>query len=289
MIVIFNPAVLNYAVDFARPDIFMVLLTMVAVFLIYKERMYILVPFLCVIGMLIHEGFIVNFVPLIATYMLDKIIKKPSAKKILTFILLVVLCFATFFLVLKYGKNGISNVEGFQAMLQEKIDIELNPNMVYFEFGSVKGELSGISFNELAYYKTQLGLMFYLCLFLPIIIPYVMVLKRCFENAKNKFVYVLYGIAPFSGLLMIVVGVDYGRWFSMLISCCLIRLFYLLREQHVSIEECLKFRDISKLIIICAIILGIYLVIGPMGDIYEHFDYLNFINNMFNYFKGILA
>ena len=70
ILMMYNPASINYMVDFARPDIYLVILTIIAMLLIRNDKFVILVPFLCIIGMLIHEGFIVIFVPVIATYLL---------------------------------------------------------------------------------------------------------------------------------------------------------------------------------------------------------------------------
>lgn len=285
-ITVFNPAVMNYAADFARPDVFMVIISLICLHIISREKFTFLVPFLCIIGMLIHEGFIVIFVPLVATYLLEKIVKNPNLKNVLGFIFLIISAIVTLVLIFKFGKNGIVDVGEFQRILQDKIDIDLNPNMIYFEYGSSAGELGNISFNELSYYKTQIGLFFYLFIFLPIIITYIVMLKSNWSSEKNKIIYLLYSIAPFSGLMMIIVGVDYGRWFSMSISCCLIRMYYYLADRKISLTYALKIVDTSKATLIATVILGIYLVIGPMGDIYEHFEYLNYLNNMLNYFKG---
>ena len=79
--------------------------------------------------------------------------------------------------------------------------------MTYFEFGSSKDELANISFNELKYYKTQIGLVIYFTLFFPIFTFYYKLLRKAKQYITSKALFFLYFITPFSGFLMILVGV----------------------------------------------------------------------------------
>ena len=95
-LMMYNSGSINYMVDFARPDIYLVILTIIAMILIRNNKCVILVPFLCIIGMLIHEGFIVIFVPVIATYLLFTYCKKKENIYIISFVLLVICSICSF-------------------------------------------------------------------------------------------------------------------------------------------------------------------------------------------------
>ena len=145
-----------------------------------------------------------------------------------------------------------------------------------------------ISFTELSEYKTKIALVFYTVMFLPIIRGYIKVLWYDRKRLKNSFVFALYLLAPFSGIIMVVAGVDYGRWFSMLISCCLVRVYYCLKEHQYNFSFLMEVKNKENLILAAMAVLVCYVTIGTMGDIHEHFDYINSLNGIFNYVKGIL-
>ena len=108
------------------------------------------------------------------------------------------------------GKRNVTDVDALFNLIQSKIDIALNRNMIDFEFGSMKETLWEVSYGELSTYTTLLELIFYFALFFPIYYIYVRILNTRKIKIQNCFIRALYMIAPFSGLLMIIVGVIYG-------------------------------------------------------------------------------
>ena len=281
-IIMFNPATLNYPLDFARPDLFLVIIALLIFMMIHHNVLIIAIPFLCVIGIFIHEGFIVLFVPTIATYLLYNIISKKRKKHIITFILMIICCLASFLIVFKYGKSDLENCEDIQANMQENIDIPLNPNMLSFEHGPMKQDLKEISVNELSQYKTIIALFFYTLIFIPLIIWYFRIFKRYKSDIENKLILFMYKIAPFSGLIMIFAGVDYGRWYSMSITCLLIQAYFYAIDEHQSVEHTNIIHNQDTHLLFPLALLALYLIIGPMGDIHEHFGFLEKLNNLYN-------
>lgn len=280
--ILFCPAIMNYANDFGRPDIFLIWLVIISMLLIYKGKLLFLVPLLSIVGMLIHEGYIVFFIPSIVMYFLYKFCREKRINYIVYAVLTAFASLVTFYLVFKYGKESVNDVNLLFNKMQERIDTPLNPNMTSFEFGDMKQTLSTVSFDELSQYKTWIGLLFYILLFFPIYQLYFKIFNNFIKN-KQYFVLVrlLYTIAPFSGLLMILVGVDYGRWISMVITTLIINGLFYLKEIQYDVENLTIRRSVWYVFWIC-----IYLVIGPMGDIHEHFGYLNGLNSIFNYIVG---
>ena len=247
-----------------------------------------MIPILCCCGIFIHEGFIVFFLPLIIMYMLVIIIKEKSYRKLFPFTLTVVASIISLFFVFAYGKNAVHNVTDLYNALQSAIDVELNPNMIDFEFGNLKQSLSQYSIDELSSYKTKVALVFYALIYVPILVIYFKVMKIGSEKIKYKIFEFLYIIAPFSGLLMIGVGVDYGRWFSMVITACVLQGYFCICENDVDMGKIVFSSNPIMVTFSLICILGIYVVIGPMGDIHEHFDYLNFLKDLFDYVRGFL-
>ena len=59
LMLMFSPAITNYACDIsARPDIFLVMITLLCMHLIAKNQFLFFIPILCVMGICIHEGFV---------------------------------------------------------------------------------------------------------------------------------------------------------------------------------------------------------------------------------------
>lgn len=282
ILMMYNSASINYMVDFARPDIYLVILTIIAMLLIRNDKFVILVPFLCIIGMLIHEGFIVIFVPVIATYLLFTYCKKKENMYIISFVLLVLFSICSFILIFKYGKQDYANYSELQALMQKHTDIPLNPNMLSFEHGPMKQDLQQISINELSYYKTIIALFFYVLLFFPLVLLYKNVLKGI-RLQCNTIIAILYWIAPFSGLMMTFAGVDYGRWLSMAFTCLAIQAYFYMTDQKGSTIKGYCDSNEHSIIFKLTILLFIYLIVGSLGDIHEHFAFLEKINNFFNY------
>ncbi len=284
-ICIFNPAVLNYASDFTRPDIFMVLLAILCMRIIYNGKCTLLVPVICLAGMLIHEGFIVIFVPIIATYLLQQCIERKKIKETVTLILLVVCTVGLLVFIMKYGKSSVEDIDALHLAAQNTIDVPLNPNMIDFEQGTMRADLGNISFEELKEYKTIIALAFYVVIFLPIVITYGRIMCNASDKIKQKILFLFSLLAPFSGLLMIVAGVDYGRWFSMTITCCMIRMYYCLKGNSFEIDWLLRIKNIEIWAYVGIAVLVCYVTMGTMGDIHEHFDYINKLNSLFNFVR----
>lgn len=282
--ILFSPAIMNYASDFARPDIFLILLAYFSMFLIYKNRGLFLVPFLCVAGVLVHEGYICFFMPIIGIFFLNCIAEKKDIKRIVFFLISIVVCLLAVIVVFKYGKTNFDNIDVLFQTIQNKIDIPLNSNMINFEFGDMKADLGSISWGELSTYTTWLELIFYACIFLPIYFIYFKIMLNEIYRIKFGLIKLLYIIAPFSGLVMIFVGVDYGRWFSLSITACCIHLWFFVKWYNIDIIKSLKIQNDKKVIAILGLISMGYLVVGPMGDIHEHFDFLVALNNFVTFF-----
>lgn len=284
LMVFFSPAVMNYACDFARPDIFLVLIAMICMHLIYKRRGWIFIPILCIVGIFIHEGFVCFFMPIIGIYFLATILDNKKIWAIACFGITIIFSLIAVIYVFKYGKSNVADVEQLFSTIQSKIDIPLNSNMINFEFGSMKQDLGQISFGELSTYTTWLELIFYGTIFIPLYYIYFKIFKNERYKIKNKIISVLYVLAPFSGLLMIVVGVDYGRWFSMSITAGIIQTIYFIKEYRLNPVKSLGVYDYKKATFFFGIITMLYLIIGPMGDIHEHFDFLVSLNNFVTLF-----
>lgn len=284
LMLMFSPAITNYACDFARPDIFLVIITLLCMHLIAKNQFLFFIPILCVMGICIHEGFVCFFMPIIGITFLIKVIQKKSLNNILWFFVTIFLTLITFSIIFRYGKTNVTDVDTLFNLIQSKIDIALNRNMIDFEFGSMKETLWEVSYGELSTYTTLLELIFYFALFFPIYYIYVRILNTGKIKIQNCFIRVLYMIAPFSGLLMIIVGVDYGRWFSLSITACCIHLFYFVKMYSIDVVPALKICNKQKAIFVFFMVALMYITIGPMGDIHEHFEYLVSFNNLITYF-----
>lgn len=283
---VFNPAVLNYAVDFARPDLFMALLFLLSMHLLYTGRALWLLPVLTAAAMLIHEGYLVIFLPTVATVLLQRCLQKRRRRDLAVFGILCAASLALLAGILLYGKNCIGDVAALHLAAQSKVDVPLNPNMIDFEQGPLSGQLKEVSLRTLTYFKTPVVLCLYALLFLPLFLGFVRVMRRSADRSENRFLFLLSVAAPLSGLAMTLAGVDYGRWFSMAVTCCLVRGYSCACRSGYDWKRLLgrqagTWSGLSMLtLLVC------YVTIGTMGDIYQHCDYLVKLNSLYHLLAG---
>ena len=82
---------------------------------------------------------------------------------------------------------------------------------------------------------------------------------------------------------MTFAGVDYGRWFSMAFTCLAIQTYFYMTDQKDTTIKGYCDSSERSVIFRLTILLFIYLIVGSLGDIHEHFGFLEKINNFFNY------
>lgn len=271
-LVLLSPAVTNFIYDFGRPDIYLTLIAAASLALCgRKYGIWLIVP-LGAAGILIHEGYLILLAPLVYT----ELMLRWTPKK-LRCTLLLALCaivwLGCFGVVYRFGKTAVPDAALYWQQLQRHIDIPTSREMVLFEFAHTLPQLLRANFQELMQWKTVAKLLFLTVLQLPTDWLYLRLAVQQKPQNVHTVVWLVYCAAPLSPLLMIFVGVDYGRWISLACICIYLRMAQLIWTAKTSPARA---AGLSEPIFtgLCGGCACLGLIMGPMGDILEHCTYL---------------
>ena len=225
--------------NFGRYDVYLIIVTLLILVCLAKERFQALVPALCAVCMLIHHVWMFSFMPSVGILLLYSAYRNKkkavgTALCAVSYALIVGL-----FLYFQFFKPalGFASPEDMADVLGKRAGFPIDPNIYFGEYfssvpklwsGYVKGILIEDSIPDAAY-------------LLPILLPVLAVLFTVWLNAfklcKEKFlrfILLLCMAAPSSTLVQCVMINDYGRWFMGMLLTQFSLLFFLLYKK----EDC---------------------------------------------------
>jgi hypothetical protein len=95
----------------------------------------------------------------------------------------------------------------------------------------------------------------------------------------------LFFLATMSGLILVPIATDYGRWLSAIIFCNFFAIFFLVMRGAIKVEELTEYTGDSFKLLFVSIIL-MYLLFGPLND-WNPYPYKD--NLIFGSFSIIIA
>ncbi len=205
-----------YKRNFGRLDIYMLLLSLIAVELIIIDKWIFLTVPLCAMGVMVHQGYVFMFYSLVFILMCYRIYSSKGWKRkyysICLIIGFVAVCTLFFYFELFSHTDGnrfvneiINNAKsmGYKGLYHETL---VQKEILGVDLAEVEKDLHVINFVELP---------FYIVFMLPYEIMLVKILKRMVmiqtDKLKKGF-YLLLSIGSFAILPCLIIKVDYGRW-----------------------------------------------------------------------------
>lgn len=232
--------------NFGRIDMFMLLIAIICAWLIIAERALVLVPILCVIGVMIHQGFMFMYANVVLVLLVYKALTRlqdnqgcrnaGSARKyslLFIFTFLLVSIFFLYFELFSHG-NGQAFVEEIKTNASN-----LSRGGKYHET-LIDHEILGLDVAEkewAMHIETWIEIPFFLILASPFIIIAINLCKRllaaCGDNIdRAKYIIIMAG--PLTLLPLYIAKVDYGRWdFALLMYCGFVTLALLAMNDEI--------------------------------------------------------
>jgi hypothetical protein len=261
-----NPATLSLvARDLGLFDIFLTVAAFLSVALITMKKHLWLVPIVMALAMFIHEGFLVLYAPTLLASMIFLYGVSDRKKRVLvTFLVSGVAVVVSFFLLYRYGTPTLGYKELANAV-QTRAAFSVTPLSVhecYF------GVLDHYRFATSSLYDA--GSIANLILALLILSPTILVLLDLWSQAlKNsgtvRWACALLFLSTLSGLFLMAIATDYGRWLSAVIFCNFFAIFFLVSNRIIRVEELAAYEGRTFQLLFVLIILT-YVFFGPFHD-----------------------
>jgi len=258
--------------NIGRFDLFLTMILFLSMMLLSIERYTWLIPIFMTMAMFIHESFLILYAPTIVAAFIFIYLWDTKEKKIpITLIFSVILVITAFFVLYKYG-NPTLRLEEFSRIIQSRAAFgitELSMRECYFTIKDHIG-LASSSFYDA-------GSIANFIMALIILSPVILILLNLWSHALNNCRAAhykacwLFILATLSGLMVMPIATDYGRWLSAILFCNFFAIFFLVSRDVIKVEELTEYSgDSFKLLFI--FILLTYLLFGPFHD-WEPYPY----------------
>ena len=241
------------------------IITFLSLTLLSLNRHIWLIPILMTTAMFIHEGFLILCAPTILAAMIFAYLWNNREKKILVTLVVSAISVVGAFLVLYKFGNPALGYEEFSRLIQSRATFhvpDLSTRECYY---SLKDHV------ELASpYLYDAGSLANFFMALLILSPSVLILLNLWTHAlrncgARRRACRLFFIATLSGLMLLPVATDYGRWLSAIIFCNFFAIFFLMSKDIIKVEELDEYTGGSFSLLFASIIFT-YLLFGPLHD-----------------------
>lgn len=286
LLFIFNPASITLIyqnLEIGRMDIFIYILSIISIISIYKEKYLYIIPVLSIIGVLIHENYIVWLTPLICMLLIYKYFKRKEKKYLYVLALNVLVLFVTLLLI-KFSGPSYENAFDFYNALRANSTIPVNIFAIsdyYYITSERNKELFDILFKiqETGDYVVA-GIGFVYTLYLL----WNLCFKRVVKEVKNKLLYILMILSCMSPSVLFLLACDYGRWYIYIINAFYtLAMFLYFEYENVFKKEMSKNKIFIPLIIVY-IFTFILLYQNDQFYLITYTKFSNFIDLMTKFF-----
>lgn len=260
------PATLSLvARDLGRFDLFLMMITSLCLILLSMRRQLWLIPILMTGAMFIHESFLILWAPTILAALLFVYIWDKREKGILITLVVSAVTIGGAFLVLYRFGTPTLGYEEFSRLVQSRAAFRLTDLSMHECYYGIKDH-----FTLTSPYLRDAGSIINFFGALLVLSPVILVLLNLWTHAlrrceAHRGTCVLFFLAPLSGLLIMLIATDFGRWLSAVIFCNYFAIFFLVSRDVLKAEELVEYSGGSFSLFIAGIILT-YLFFGPLHD-----------------------
>lgn len=234
-----------FGIYFAKFDLYWIILTLIAIPLLKNSVTCWLVPFICAAAVLVHQGYMVTYMPAIAIILLIEVYRSNYSKRSVALFWTSCLTMAGLFVVLQLMPKSISfeNAVSFADYLANKADFTPSKEMIWLEY-----------FAEFPDYWLNLHLPLIKSIALPmgcvmltfssfLIVIFVYVWKNSFLSTEKKFIrfiFVLCLMAPLMFTVAALFGTDWDRWWAAAVNNQFIIVFYFISVREKVVIDTVK-------------------------------------------------
>lgn len=261
-----NPATLSlFARDLGRFDMFLIMIMSLCLIILSLNRHIWLIPILMVTAMFIHESFMILCAPTIMAAIIFVYLWDKRDKRILVTLVVSAISVVGAFLVLyKFGSPTLG-YEEFSRLIQSRATFHVTELSMRECFYSVKDHF----YLALPYLHDPGSILNFLGAVL-ILSPVILILINLWTHAlRNCGVHRgacrLFFLATLSGLMIMLIATDHGRWLSGVVFCNFFAIFFLMSKDIIKVEELVEYSGGSFPLLFVSIFLT-YLLFGPLHD-----------------------
>ena len=231
---------------FARFDLVLFLLACFSVFFIRKDRVFplVFVPLLSLLGVLIHESYLVLYFPLTLSLLAFRCFSLVGTGRLFRIMALVssVLCVTIYLLFV--GRGPAFSLPEYILLIQQYAkDFTIESDMIRMQYYWTPVEHLSFAFRRLFRMGTLVHILIALPLFLPLIFLTRKVLRfieaTLLPNENARHVQWLFFV-PVIPLLMSLGGIDIWRWVAASLNNCFLIWGFLLYRRDAGFQELLR-------------------------------------------------
>lgn len=224
----------------ARFDMFWIIITLISLVILKNRILRWAVPLLCAVAIMIHQGFMVTYMPAVVIPMFYEIYKNKYSKK--SMVIFGLSCFSMIFvfIFLLFAQKNIpfDNTADFVNSLPKNAGFTPEYHMVYSEYyclfpnWTVHVVLPILSSIALPVALTLLVFS------IPLIIIFYIIWKQALRTEENKFLKLVFFLCTAAPLLFIpasMFATDLDRWWAAVINNQFIIIFYFIISKEISV------------------------------------------------------
>jgi hypothetical protein len=223
----------NFGYEAGRADLFNLVIELIIInIIIYNNRsIYFVIPFLLVVGILIHEAFLFMSIPVVLALLLDKFMNKQVPLSVMIGSFIAISCTAV--AILLYGKIDPGNLASMYESIYHKPLPEHLPTINTFMI--VTSSLSTNVLFTLREYFTFHVWKYFLAV-LPLLASYIYIYFKPVNFASLSVEKKVLFLSPFLIFPMFIFGVDIYRWFSMILINMFIVTIYFISSKIITLS-----------------------------------------------------
>ncbi len=254
-----------FAYQLGRFDLFLVLITLLCMIVLSLGKHLWIVPILMIAAMFTHEGFLILYAPTIVAAMIFLYSREKTGVRVLvTLVIGVISVLCSFFILYKFGNPTVGYQE-FVRLIQSRANFgitDLSMHECYFTVSD--------HFNLTTPYWHDIGSIINFIMAILILSPVMIVLLNLWRHAlrtcqTQRAACVLFFLATLSGMILLFIATDYGRWLSACIVSNFFAIFFLVSMGIIKTEELKEYTGGSfSILYVCLLIT--YLLFGPLHD-----------------------
>jgi hypothetical protein len=266
LIFLATPATLSLlARGLGRFDLFLILILLLSLTLLSLNRHLWLIPVLMITAMFIHEAFLILCAPTIVAAMIFVYLWEKRDKKILlTLIFSALSVLGTLLVLYKFGTPTLG-YEEFSRLIQSRATFSITDLSIRECYFSIKDH-----FDLASPYLHDPGTIINYLGTLLILSPVILILLNLWSHAlrncgTHRGACRLFFLATLSGLMVLPIATDFGRWLSAVFFCNFFAIFFFVSRDIIKVEELDEYTG-GSFPLLFVIILLTYLLFGPIHD-----------------------
>ena len=261
-----NPVTLALlARNLGRFDLFLVMITFLSFATLSFNKHFWLIPVLMLTAMFIHEGFLILWAPTILAAMIFVYFWEGGKRRtIFTFVASAIGVAAAFIVLYKFGHPALG-YEEFASAIQSRAAFSITELSMRECFFSITDHVE-LSSSSLLDAGSIVNFLMALLMLSPVFLVLLNLWSHAIRNsgAHRKACWLLV-LATLSGLILIPIATDYGRWLSAIVFCNFFALFFLVSRGVVKVEELVEYAGGTTPLLFVSIVFT-YLLFGPFHD-----------------------